>query len=1022
MSFVLATALFVLGCIVLLASLDDVIIDILTFTKLKKPRIPELPADAGKLKGRRKPSIAIFVANWHEADVLGPMVERNLENFTYGPVKFVLGVYPNDTETLAVARKLALKYPRSVQVIVNRRNGPTSKGQMLNEMFAQLYAKPATAPDLAVLHDSEDVIAPQSFAIYARESQRHAMIQIPIFSIDSRHRSLVGATYMEEFAERHTRELLVREQMGAFVPSAGVGTCLRKDLIVHFISKRGHVLQPGCVTEDYVLGAEAHRDGFSTSFAAFKSAPHKPGGTGSIIATLEYFPKDFGASVRQRTRWTYGIGFEGAKRLGWFGSGWNRFFLYRDRKGAIANFLPCISLVLLIACLTIGPDFSEFSELQRNILLLVLGANSFNIVLRVVQKSLALRDVYGTYDLLGVIGRWPVAMVINAYAAGRAWRSYLVESARASKPIAWAKTQHELPSVFKFPSHATPIPVTAGARRVRLMPSRHVINSTLGGLTAAAGLALIVAGGLRIQSGSAPETLKGFGEQALIAEAFEIDQHELKIVAGVPLGERKVGTTVWFNVGSIDKSAVAARAALANIRKTATAMAEQSLTSAASEEQQITTLIIPPAIVPEGEVVASNEPVDEPEVPSDVVDMTPAEEANAHRTATALAEFSLIASIGRERDILARTMPATAGSTIEVAVNTDTPDQDQASDGDGPVLPVIDEANTQRTARALAEFSLLTIAQNDTAIQTEIALARQLSVIEVASQLDLPLQAPSSDDEDGPPETAAELEARRAGIEAEARDGERLAKSAIADSAAKDQAIAERASGLSVPGYQTAAGQEMSPPADSTPHSQAAIAEKARELATASIAEAAAAETLILNRNWTAAPSEDGSNGALAAKTTANAGGRTDFDARLENVLSQPPLRVTDDAEDDVADDDATAPPHHAFTGILNWPTKPITVEASQRSTSKKAPQLRKQGHEKGVLANKRGAKRFVRVKGKLGSKARITKRKQKSNAYALADTKAPKAFVLPFKVKAVPSGKTSNNPRRICRNNRCDD
>lgn len=623
MELVLAYGLLVLGLIVLLGSLDDIAIDVLKWWYSGSAKAKSLPE--GAMDGLSDaPSIAVFVANWREADVLGPMVQRNLANFTYERVTFVLGVYPNDTETRAVAMDLAERYPGKVEVVVNRCPGPTSKGQMLNEMFDLVFAPNRVSPDLVVMHDSEDIISPRSFEVYALESSSHAMIQIPIFSLDSRDRSLVAATYMEEFAERHTGEMLLRERLGSFVPSAGVGTCLRKDLIQHFITKRGHVLQPGSVTEDYVLGAEAYQAGFSTAFAAYRDLqqPSTP-----LIATLEYFPKDFWASLRQRTRWTYGIGFEGFKRLGWFGNGWNRFFLYRDRKGAVANFLPLVSLMLLAACLIVSPDFSTFSSWQRNLLIGILAFNSLVIALRVYQKSAALKNVYGGYDVLGLLARWPIALLINAMAASRAWRSFIVESGLASRPIAWAKTQHELPASFQVLG-ARAVPVLAG----RGSPARRrpTFGSSLGGAAALACLLLLVAGGLRVleplMSPVTEQVAEVVNPQAIDSEERRIVE-QVKLSAELKNADGKAGTVERLDQNSMETAAQRAQVAgdrdviavenSARLATTVTALAEFSIYQSAREDAGMLADARPAAL---GDVMALlNEP-DTDETPEAVTE------------------------------------------------------------------------------------------------------------------------------------------------------------------------------------------------------------------------------------------------------------------------------------------------------------------------------------------------------------------------------------------------------------------
>ena len=95
------------------------------------------------------------------------MVEGNLARIPIPSVRLYLGVYPNDTGTRDVAMALAKRHPDRVRVIVNTLAGPTSKGQMLNEMFRQVYSS-AERPEMVVLHDSEDIIDPRTFEIYAR--------------------------------------------------------------------------------------------------------------------------------------------------------------------------------------------------------------------------------------------------------------------------------------------------------------------------------------------------------------------------------------------------------------------------------------------------------------------------------------------------------------------------------------------------------------------------------------------------------------------------------------------------------------------------------------------------------------------------------------------------------------------------------------------------------------------------------------------------------------------------------------
>ena len=256
---------------------------------------------------------------------------------------------------------------------------------------------------------------------------------------------MVAATYMDEFAERHTREMIVRNALGAMIPSAGVGTCLTRRLIEHFLRIRGTVLMTGCVTEDYILGIEAKRAGFKAAFAAV-SADERQGL--DYVATREFFPKSLAASIKQKTRWVYGINFEATRKLGWAGDAWDRYFFARDRKGVVTNFLPPLSLIFLTLLFFRVADPSAASPEVQDLLSLSVSVNIGFLALRYLVRVQACHQVYGFWDPLGISLRWPVALYINMASVWRAWRTYLGESALATRPIVWSKTAHEIPENF----------------------------------------------------------------------------------------------------------------------------------------------------------------------------------------------------------------------------------------------------------------------------------------------------------------------------------------------------------------------------------------------------------------------------------------------------------------------------------------------------------------------------------------------------------------------------------------------
>jgi adsorption protein B len=438
MNELLSIAMLCTSGLMNISSVDDALIDALALGITPSPlvrRRPHVPAT---------PTMGVFIANWQEEDVLDKMVKGNLGRIASSSVRLYLGVYSNDTGTYEVAIALAKQYPDRLRVIVNTLPGPTSKGQMLNEMFRQVYSAP-DPPELVILHDSEDVIDPRTFEIYTAYAPEWDFIQVPVFSLSSTDRSIVAATYMDEFAERHTREMIVRNALGAMIPSAGVGTCVTRPLIEHFLRLRGTVLMTDCVTEDYILGVEAKRAGFKVAFAAMSTIQE---GRPDYVATREYFPKSLAASIKQKTRWVYGINFEATRKLGWAGDMWDRYFLVRDRKGVVTNFLPALSLFFLTLVLLGIADPATASPEVQHLLFVSFAINTVFLALRYVIRVHASRQVYGCWNPFGVILRWPVALYINMAAVWRAWKTFLGESAFGTRPIAWSKTTHEIPENF----------------------------------------------------------------------------------------------------------------------------------------------------------------------------------------------------------------------------------------------------------------------------------------------------------------------------------------------------------------------------------------------------------------------------------------------------------------------------------------------------------------------------------------------------------------------------------------------
>ena len=152
---------------------------------------------------------------------------------------------------------------------------------------------------------------------------------MPLASAQSRW---ISGHYCDEFAEAHGKSLLVREALGAAMPSAGVGCAFNRDDLGALAAGRrlrDHLIRRALPRITNLACGWARR-----AVGAFWCGC----GTteGGLIATQEYFPDTLGAAVRQKARWTVGIALAGWDRLGWSVKPGDIWMRLRDRRATLA--------------------------------------------------------------------------------------------------------------------------------------------------------------------------------------------------------------------------------------------------------------------------------------------------------------------------------------------------------------------------------------------------------------------------------------------------------------------------------------------------------------------------------------------------------------------------------------------------------------------------------------------------------------------------------------------------------------
>ncbi|MFT8779644.1 glycosyl transferase family protein [Acetobacter orientalis] len=462
----------VVAAIILLSSLDDLFIDawywvrhivrLLSKKRWYKPLSPE------QLRDKPEQHIAIMIPAWLEYDVIASMLENMVGVLDYRSYTIFVGTYRNDTKTIDAVERMRRRYRQLVRVEVAH-DGPTCKADCLNWIVQAIFAHEKQKNMFfagMVLHDSEDVLHPLELQFFNYLLPRKDLIQIPVCSLERNWYELVAGVYMDEFSEWHGKDLVVRESLAKTVPSAGVGTCFSRRAMLTLVNEtHNEPFNTQTLTEDYDIGVRLAEHGMASIMARFpveyqvkrvswfgygkvkEQTVHLP------LCVREYFPNTFRTSYRQKARWSLGICFQGMAHFGWSGSLIDRYFLLRDRKGAITTLVAIFAYVLaaqyvIFQCLFwTGLVKLTYPPLITNNtwITVLLKSNAVALLLRIVQRAYFTQRIFGWEHGLLSIPRLVVGNFVNFVAVSRAWKQYITYLITGRR-LVWDKTMHDFPS------------------------------------------------------------------------------------------------------------------------------------------------------------------------------------------------------------------------------------------------------------------------------------------------------------------------------------------------------------------------------------------------------------------------------------------------------------------------------------------------------------------------------------------------------------------------------------------------
>ncbi|WP_084170399.1 glycosyl transferase family protein [Paraburkholderia ferrariae] len=466
----------VVAVIILISSLDDLFIDAWFWVRQTYRHFTVerryAPLRAEQLYTREQQPLAIMVPAWREEDVIASMVSDLVRVLDYTNYVVFVGTYQNDAATIAEVERMRRRYKQLHRVEVPH-DGPTCKADCLNWIVQAIFRmERETGIQFAgvILHDSEDVLHPLELRFFNYLLPRKDMIQLPVASLERNWYELVAGTYMDEFAEWHAKDLVVRESLAGTVPSAGVGTCFSRRALAGLVEQtQNQPFNTETLTEDYDVGERLGRMGMHSIFARFpvqfatrrKSwfglGPEREVTLTMPLCVREFFPDTFRTAYRQRARWTLGIGLQGWEQTGWVGSLANRYLLARDRKGIVTAFVGILAYVLLVQFLLftfadllgIRPSLIASPFADSRFLTFVLWANGIALLMRVVQRVFFVSRLYGWEHGVLSVPRMVIGNFVNFMAVARAWKMYLSYLV-TGKRLVWDKTMHDFPSSDGF--------------------------------------------------------------------------------------------------------------------------------------------------------------------------------------------------------------------------------------------------------------------------------------------------------------------------------------------------------------------------------------------------------------------------------------------------------------------------------------------------------------------------------------------------------------------------------------------
>ncbi|MFU7528829.1 glycosyl transferase family protein [Qipengyuania sp. ASV99] len=436
------------GVFFLIGALDDLAVDAVWLWLRARGRARTPRVNRGEYQRRTlHDRAAIFIPAWQEDEVIGETIAHLLAVWPQDNLRLYVGIYRNDPATLEAAmqggRVLGGVGDPRLRLVIHDCAGPSTKADCLNRLFQAMRDDERRMGQnfaCVIFHDAEDMVDPAGLGLLDSAIADGAdFAQLPVEPLPQSGHRWMGSHYCEEFAEAHGKGMVVRSEIRAALPAAGVGCAIGRKALEQLCQRHedGFPFARESLTEDYELGLAIGEQGGDCRFVRAR------GEDDLLIATRAYFPARLDHIVRQKTRWVHGIALQGWDRTGWSGGVIESWMRARDRRGPLTALvltlgytLLALTLVLAIAVslglaegMPLGPEL-------RTLLIINLVFFAWRVCFRFAFTARNYGLAEGVYAVL----RIPLTNVVAIMSGRRAVSAYSRTILGAAAQ--WDKTPH----------------------------------------------------------------------------------------------------------------------------------------------------------------------------------------------------------------------------------------------------------------------------------------------------------------------------------------------------------------------------------------------------------------------------------------------------------------------------------------------------------------------------------------------------------------------------------------------------